>query len=135
MSESQYTARVGRLLPDDVYLVKINVRFGAGVPESWYSGPVRDLWVEWKWLTRLPPLIDPRKLLTGLQQDWLIKRHHEGRHTAVIIGCEKGGIILPNLTWQTPIPRADFLVNALHQRAIAEYIRNFTCESIPTITN
>jgi hypothetical protein len=41
--------------------------------------------------------------LSKLQQDWLSKRHDEGRHVAVILGLPEGVILLDGVSWQNPI--------------------------------
>jgi hypothetical protein len=96
-----YTA-VHRLLPRALHVEKMNNPYRGGTADMWYSGNLRDLWVEYKWLPRAP-----RKEfipdLSALQLKWLRERHGEGRNVAVIIGCPTGVMLLRDLDWESPI--------------------------------
>jgi hypothetical protein len=127
--EAQYTATVGKLLPPSVYALKLSLPYTAGVPDSWYSGPAGDLWVEWKYLQTIPPSIDCTRLLTALQAQWLRSRHAEGRNVAVIVGSKKGGVIFPSLTWETPISRDEFLSRAMSKKELAAYLTECTSQT------
>ena len=124
MKEAGYTAAVkDKLDPARVYAWKVADRYTAGVPDNWYSGRVgamRDLWVEYKYLPRLPKVIDLTKgknpMLSKLQQGWLQDRHAEGRAVAVILGSPFGGMVFPALSWQAPIAKETFLREAAQLR-------------------
>ena len=120
--EAQYTAAVGKLIPPSVYALKLSLPYTAGVADSWYSGPARDLWVEWKYLQTIPPSVDCNGLLTKLQAAWLRDRHHEGRSVAVIVASRSGGVMFPGLSWQIPVTRADFLAKAQTKRDLANHL-------------
>lgn len=93
MNEHGYVQSVHRALPPVVYRWKIADRYTAGVPDAWYSGPVGDVWVEWKYLPRTPTRMF-KNPLTPLQRRWLAARRAEGRKVAAIIGTPKGAVIL-----------------------------------------
>lgn len=122
MRESTYTRSVNRLLPRTVYALKLALRFTAGVPDSWYSGPGGDVWVEYKWYPRMPQVLrltsgkDPK--VSRLQQDWLTERHKEGRTVAVVVGSSQGSVILPGLDWLVPTPIRELLT----KRQVAAWI-------------
>lgn len=123
--ESQYTAAVSKFLPSSVYALKLSLLYTGGVPDSWYSGPARDLWVEWKYVNPIPPTIDCTKLLTALQADWLEQRHAQGRNVAVIVASKKGAVVFPDLSWKESMSRDDFLAKAQSRRAVADYLTDY----------
>ncbi|MFM7011063.1 MAG: hypothetical protein ACKO0Z_17365, partial [Betaproteobacteria bacterium] len=90
--------------------MKNNNNYVSGVPDLWFSGPNGDLWIEMKFVQKLPKLVPlrPYDLLSKLQEEWLRARYEEGRNVAVIIGCKRGtrleGIILRDLAWEKDIP-------------------------------
>lgn len=103
--------------------------FTSGTADSWYSGK-RDIWVEYKYLARLPVResteIHPQKLLRPEQLRWLKERHSEGRTVRVIVGHPKGAIILLPLTpqpeWEYPLTKKDFLAKSKRLDELAEYL-------------
>jgi hypothetical protein len=106
MQESTFTSKIHRLLPKEVYAWKISDRFHRGIPDAYYSGQAGDLWVEYKFYHTLPTR-SFRCKLSPHQLRWLNNRHAEGRHTAVIIGDPKQGIVLENKEWISPVtPRS-----------------------------
>ena len=120
--ETTFTASVHRHLPVDLYRIKNNNTFNAGQPDVWYSGGKTDLWVEYKFIVlpkRGETVID---LVSGrspdisyLQQDWLRRRHAEGRNVGVIVGCKEGGVWFPNLAWENPL-KTDIFRGSLQSR-------------------
>ena len=85
----------------------MNNPFRGGTADSWYSGKGGDLWVEYKFLPRVPQrgFITPKRLdLSHLQSQWLRGRYEEGRNVAVIVGTPVGGVIMRNLEWEEEIP-------------------------------
>lgn len=97
MTESTFTRKVNNCLPGDVYKWKISDRFTAGIPDSYYSGDKADLWVEYKWVKKLPKLVKPK--LSQLQRLWLNARLSEGRNVAVIVGSPQGCVLLLEGAW------------------------------------
>lgn len=126
MREPEYTRSIARLLSRDVYALKVHTSYTNGVADSWYSGSRGDLWVEWKYLKRLPRSLDlcsgKQPILSQLQQDWLTCRHNEGRHVAVIVGIAQGGVIFPGLLWKRVIEGSDFLSFLRSKKQIADWI-------------
>lgn len=108
--ENRYISKINKLLPDDIYYMKNNNAYVAGVADSWYSGKSGDLWIEWKYVDPLPVKVPvrPMKLLSALQADWLKRRHLEGRNVAVVIGCKLGAIVLRYPEWESEILVQDF---------------------------
>ena len=122
--ENTFIAGVHKYLDESVYHMKNNNVYTGGVPDVWYSGIVRDLWVEYKFVVvpkRDTTLVVPN--LSALQKQWLRKRHKEGRNVAVIVGCKEGAIILRNpAAWEGGITAAAFRANVITRRATAEIL-------------
>lgn len=85
-----------------IHYEKMNNAFRGGTWDGWYSGPGGDLWIEYKFLPRIPQRasVKPFELLSPLQLDWGKERHSEGRNVAVIIGCPTGGVLLRDRAWE-----------------------------------
>lgn len=99
----------------------------------WYSGSAGDLWVEYKYIPRVPQRgqIAPLKLLSALQVDWLNGRYNEGRKVAVIIGCPTGGVILQDRGWEKEMSAQAFVSRILPTPNLAEWIRSMTMRVSP----
>lgn len=124
--ETRFTASLrAPLIAAGIYPLKLSLSGANGTADCWYSGYKRDLWSEHKFLKTLPPKIDPLKLLTKLQQDWLERRYEEGRNVAVIIGSPKGCVILRGLAWKFPILRDDFLLLAVPKKKLIEELIDY----------
>jgi hypothetical protein len=50
--ESKFLQKINKQVTG--YKVKLNVQFNNGIPDCYYSGNVGDLWVEYKWVPKLP---------------------------------------------------------------------------------
>jgi len=112
--ESTFCTGVHKHLPKALYVLKNNNPFVGGIPDVWYSGNAADLWVEYKWVPRVPKhgRVEPAKLLSALQTDWLRRRYTEGRDVAVIIGCPEGGVLLCDLDWEKTVEGFPSLVKS-----------------------
>ena len=97
MHESTFTRSVNKKLPRVVYAWKVNARYAPGVPDCWYSGPHGDLWVEWKYLPKMPKVHKPK--LSELQRNWLNTRYEEGRNVLVLVGSPEGTAIFEHKAW------------------------------------
>lgn len=103
--ENRFIGSVHRQLPDKPYHMKNHNGYIGGVPDVYYSGNAADMWIEYKFTPRLPPIIDlmdtkKKYALSSLQQEWLRDRHEEGRDVRVILGCEDGGVMFVLRTWE-----------------------------------
>jgi len=122
--ETTFSKGVLAHIPRDVYHMKNNNPYLSGVPDLWFSGNSADLWVEMKYLPRVPrrDSVVPTELLSKLQAQWLERRHREGRQVAVIIGCPDGGVVLPGITWQDEISATSFVARIQSRPALAQWI-------------
>ena len=131
MTETTFWQALRKKLVPRVYALKLNLRFIAGVPDCWLSGSLEDLWLELKYVQTLPPIVDPTKLLTTLQQDWLEKRYAEGRHVVALIGSPDGHLYFPGLSWQDTVSREKFLQRAQKTKEVADMLVEILGKRLP----
>jgi hypothetical protein len=112
MTENTFWQALRKKLVPRVYALKINLRFVAGVPDVWLSGTEQDLWMENKYLQKLPPVVNVESLLSELQKNWLIKRHEEGRFVGVLY--------FHGLSWQSQVSREKWIQSSKTTKEIAE---------------
>jgi len=103
MNESGFIRAVNKKLPNDIYVWKVSDRFSAGVPDTYYSSPKGDLWVEWKFLKSLTRTVKPH--LSKLQQQWLNNRYDEGRKVFVVVGSPTDCLIYQDKEWMQSKPK------------------------------
>lgn len=106
------------------YSIKMNVQFNNGIPDCYYSGVLGDLWVEYKWLPRLPvrDTSEVKIALSPLQSFWLSSRCLEGRNVAVIIGSPEGCVVLTDRQWEQPLLCKEFKERAVTATSVSEWI-------------
>ncbi len=125
MTETTFWKALKKKLGTRVYALKLNLRFAAGVPDCFLSGKDRDLWLELKYLKTVPPIVDPTKLLSVLQKQWLIRRHLEGRSVGVLIASSDGHLYFPGLSWQSLVSRGSFISQTTKTSEIADELVDF----------
>lgn len=104
------------------YHLKLCLAFTAGVADAFYSGDRGDMWIEYKYIPRIPINADIRPDLSSLQRMWLAARSAEGRRVFVIVGTPLGGVILHPHEFDSGIPVAKFRERLLPPKAIADWI-------------
>ena len=125
--ENTFIASVHKLLPKAVHVEKMNNPYRSGCADVWYSGAKGDLWVEYKFIAKLPVKSDTVQAdLSPLQTKWLRERSHEGRKVFVIIGSPTGGVILSGLAWENPVPLSSYLESIQTRQALAGWIASNT---------
>jgi hypothetical protein len=92
--ENTYIGKIHKLLPKSIYRMKTHNPYVAGVPDCYYSGNGGDLWVEYKYVPKLPVRVPVKIELTALQWAWVEGRREEGRNVAVIVGSPEGGLVI-----------------------------------------
>jgi hypothetical protein len=120
MTENTFWQALRKKLVPRVYALKLNLRFAAGVPDAWLSGSEQDLWLENKYLQKLPPVVNVESLLSELQKNWLIKRHEEGRFVGVLVGSSDGHLYFHGLSWQSQVSREKWIQSSKTTKEIAE---------------
>jgi uncharacterized protein YlzI (FlbEa/FlbD family) len=129
--ETTFIGSVHKHLPIELYHMKNNNPYTAGVPDVWYSGVGGDLWVEYKFI-EIPKrpdtvidLIDGKNpAISHLQQDWLKKRDAQGRDVGVIVGCKEGGVWFSGVTWDFTYTAAKFRSWLVDRKVLAGYINS-----------
>ena len=122
MHEPDFTRKIHKLL-SDVHAWKISDPYHRGVPDAWYSGTQRDLWVEYKFKDP-PPKRAFKPDLTEFQRQWLTARHNDGRNVAVIVGTPKGAQIFHGLAGLDRVPPEFPLTHKELAAYIASYVND-----------
>ena len=128
--ETQFIIGVHKYVPHFIYRMKNNNPYIGGIPDVWYSGNKADLWVEYKYIERIPQRALILPALTELQLKWLQDRHQEGRNVAVIVGCPEGGAWYDNLAWETSLTNNEFRTQLRSRKELAKHITFLTGDSI-----
>ena len=100
----------------------MNNPYRSGTADVWYSGLKADLWVEYKFLPKIPSRASIVPGLSELQKEWLDGRLREGRNVAVIVGCRGGGVIYQHGTWREPLSPDEFCERICTRREVALWI-------------
>ena len=97
--------------------------YRGGTPDVWYSGDKSDLWIEYKYIEKLPIKVPIKIDLSQLQVLWLCNRHNEGRNLAVVVGTPEGCLLLTNLEWErTDITSTEFKERCMSRKELAAWI-------------
>lgn len=119
------------------YYEKMNNPYRSGTPDVYYSGSRSDLWVEYKFLPRIPVTKRIYPDLSPQQEIWLRRRHDEGRQIRVIVGCPDGGVIL-SIYDLVPLTPDEFRSRLWTRPQISEWIKDFvgvgSCLKPPTLS-
>lgn len=100
--ENRFIAGVHKYLPR-THAEKMNNPWRSGAADVWYSGDRGDLWVEYKFIERIPRSSEILPDLTPRQKRWVNNRHDEGRNVAVVLGTPTGGVIYRDKEWLRPL--------------------------------
>lgn len=125
MNEHSFIRSIHRKLPADVYVWKINDNYQGGVADAYYSlRGGNDLWVEYKYLPKLPKRPDTpvHYGLSALQLDWLRARQLDGRNVLVIVGSPQGHRVLSHSAWEKPTTCMEFISSAIDTPQVVAYI-------------
>lgn len=122
--ENTFIAAVHKLLPtkEEPHREKMSNPFLSGTADVWYSGTLADLWIEFKYIPKLPvaAMISPD--CSPLQLEWLEGRYLEGRNVAVVLGSPEGSVIYRCMDWTVPITPAQFRERCLSKQELADWI-------------
>lgn len=124
MNEHSFIKSVHRYLSPDVFKWKIHDTFAGGVPDSFYAGPAGILFVEYKYIKKLP-VRDNTLLKTSLsvnQIQWLNRMTDFNQRAAVVIGCEDTAVILLDKQWTTNISKSYYIEHAIPRKSVATWI-------------
>lgn len=132
MNEHSYTRAITKLLPEEIHTQSMTSAAlnNNGTPDRYIDGPGGDLWVEFKFLSRLPKVLRPYDLLTANQLRWL-KRRAGGRiypNAIVVIGFrikerEAQGLVLDDPKhWERDHLKADYQNKLMSNRELSKYL-------------
>lgn len=121
--ENRFIAGVHRHL-QRTYAEKMNNPWRAGTADVWYSGDRGDLWIEYKFIERIPRSEEILPDLTPRQRRWLNNRHDEGRNIAVVLGTPTGGVIYRNKEWLKPLDNVTLAGLVVPKDEVARWIFN-----------
>lgn len=125
--ETTFYQSIHRLLKPQqpkIYNEKMYNPLRGGTPDVWYSGYGGDLWVEYKWIPKLPKRVPVRmyKELSPLQLSWLNTRYEEGRNVRCILGTPEGCWIFRDRLWEHDLDALVIRSNKLTKYDISEFI-------------
>ena len=104
----------------------MNNPYSSGTADWWYSGNLADLWVEYKYLPKIPVRVDILPDLSELQKDWLEGRYEEGRNVAVVVGSPIGAVIYEGKDWLKHISPDDFRSRCKTRQELALWLQTKT---------
>lgn len=119
--ETTFIGSVHRLIPQ-VYAEKMNNPFRAGTADVWYSGELGDLWVEYKFIERIPRSKEILPDLSPRQVRWLGNRFDEGRNVAVVLGTPTGGVVYRSRNWLIPQTDEELKARLMTRAQLAQWI-------------
>lgn len=124
--ETRFIASIHRLLPESLHWEKMHNQYSRGTADVWYSGTKGDLWIEYKYITKLPKHAAVRANLSGNQVTWLQGRYEEGRKVLVVVGHPDGATILHPLKAFKPVSLKDFKGLTVSKKDCATLIMSHT---------
>lgn len=78
---------------------KINDNYAGGIPDSLFIGPENALWIEFKWLGKLPKrestIVKPQ--LSKLQLSWMRRLQENNQLSLAVIGMPKVCIVFTSI--------------------------------------
>ena len=104
------------------YFEKMYNPLRSGTPDVYYSGDAGQLWIEYKFLPRIPRSAEILPDLTPRQSRWLNDRFVEGRNVAVVLGTPDGGVIYRNQEWDSPLSSTELAARLVSREEVARWI-------------
>jgi hypothetical protein len=112
--ENVFRGKVHKLLPRKIYQMKTSSPYLGGVWDDYYESPAGMLWVEYKFIEKLPRgVLLPD--MSPLQLNWGDRLLANGRPCAVCVGVGRGrgaqGVWFTDGAWitGTPVPELELL--------------------------
>jgi hypothetical protein len=110
-------------LPKEMHAEKMHNPYRGGTADCWYSGSASDLWVEYKYINKVPVKARVKPNLSELQKIWLKGRYGEGRRVFVAVGCPEGVALLQNpKDWEEGVPAKTFKGLIMTRNDFADWI-------------
>lgn len=124
--ENNFISGVHKHLPPAIYRMKTNNPYVAGIPDCYYSGNGGSLWIEYKFIPKLPARVPVKIELSALQRQWLDGRNAEGRNVAVVVGSPEGAVIFRVENLDAVLSATNFRQLMSTKKEVAEWIINQT---------
>lgn len=126
MNEHSFIRAVHGYLPSELFRWKIHDTYAGGVPDSFYVGPANALFVEYKYIKKLPARATTKLHTTLSKQQimWLEKMRSFNFPAWLIIGAEDRCVIVED-NYRSPILKADFDIHAVKFKDAANSIADF----------
>lgn len=125
--EATFRAAVERHLPEAVYRQSMGSMYANGTPDRYYEGPAGVLWAEYKYVAKLPGVLDMSKKLSALQAYWLDRAERNGVSVCVIIGWgPKHGALLTHGRWHETYTKEELEFDPMSRKELALDISEFT---------
>ena len=92
MNEHSFIRSIHTNMSSDVFVWKLAAKYHGGVPDAWYSGPSGYMFIEYKYVSKLPKRsTTPVKIaLTELQRAWLRTAISHNHLAYIVLGSEAG---------------------------------------------
>ena len=123
MNEHSFIKSVHRKLPTSMVQWKIHDTFTGGVPDVMYGGPSGILFVEYKYIPKLPvrETTVQKTSLRPLQIQWLNKMVGCCQKAALIIGVEDYAVILLAKEWTANITRSYYISHKIPRGEVSAW--------------
>lgn len=119
--ETTFIRSIHRFIPT-VYAEKMSNPWRGGTADVWYSGDCGDLWVEYKYIAKIPKSESILPDLTAQQEKWLKDRYDDGRNVAVVLGTPSGGVIYRDMDWLRSSDHVVFTKRLVPKKEVAQWI-------------
>jgi len=124
--EGNFIRKVHKLLPSTVYAEKMHNAYRGGTPDCYYEGAIGSMWIEYKWLPKLPAR--HTLMLTPLQLRWLRRNAANGKYPWVVLGWKEGTktecCIFLHSDWEKEHTQEQLRDKAIPPQALAYRITN-----------
>ena len=124
MNEHSFIRSIHRKLPRGIYHWKIRDSFSNGVPDCYYEGPKGSLWVEYKYIKKLPSRNSSKVTinLSELQKNWIQRAVTNNQNCAVVVGTNENLAIFKNGDWTFRITKEYYLRISSTKDSLVDYI-------------
>tara|TARA_Y100000389_G_scaffold34180_1_gene29063 strand:- start:4292 stop:4681 length:390 start_codon:yes stop_codon:yes gene_type:complete len=127
LNEHGFIKSVHNKLSKEVYKWKIHDTYTGGVPDAFYAGPAGVLFVEYKYIPKLPSRNNTSLnfKISQLQIQWLQNALDYPLKVALIIGHQSSGYILTR-SFDSKVTKEDFITGHYSVSSIAKWIEEQT---------